>query len=141
MTLHSHLPLLPPDSTDEKSAIGSCPVPGSPDLTYIQDGEGCCHSFVWQSASLPGVDIEQLKGQGVEHCSILSATGGFQPIAIAPYLSRVRNVISTQIPALIQCPVRIGQQHFLFDLNISPILIPRGKATQVIVVGTHVRML
>ena len=141
MTLHSHLPLLPPDSTDEQSVIGSCPVSGSPDLTYIQDGEGCYHSFVWQRTSLPGIDPDQFKSQGSDRSSVLSTTDGFQPIAIAPYLSRIRSIISTQIPDLIQCPVRIGQQSFLFDLNISPILVPHGKATQAIVVGTYVRTL
>ena len=141
MTLHSHLPLLPPDSTDEQSGVGSCTLSDSPDLTYIQDGEGCCHSFVWQSTSLPGIDPDQFNHQESGHYSVLSATEVFQPIAIAPYLSRIRNIISTQVPDCIQCPVRIGQQNFLFDLNISPILVPQGKATQVIVVGTYVRTL
>ena len=141
MTLHSHLPLLPPDSTDNRSGTSSCTLSNSPDVTYIQDGEGCCHSFVWQGSSIPDINPDQFDQQGMGSYSVLSENEGFQPIAIAPYLSRIRHIISSQIPDFIQCPVRVGQKNFLFDLNISPILVPDGKASQAIVVGTYVRTL
>lgn len=141
MTLHSHLPLLPPDVTDESSGAPTCTLSGFPDVTYIQDEEGCCHSFVWNSSSIPNVQREHLASCLSGRFSILSTEDGFQPIAIAPYLSRVRHIINAQIPDYIECPIRIGTQCFLFELNISPILIPQGKATQVIVVGTYVKTL
>ena len=140
MTLHSHLPLLPPASTDNRSETSSCALLGSPDVTYIQDEEGCCHSFVWQSSSVPDINPNQFNHHAGNY-SVLSATEGFQPIAIAPYLSRVRHIISTQVPDRIHCPVQIGQRNFLFDLTVSPILVPHGQATQVIVVGHCVRPL
>ncbi|MEM9217423.1 MAG: ATP-binding protein [Cyanobacteria bacterium P01_F01_bin.150] len=142
MTLHSHLPLLPTDSADNQSDLSSCALLSSPDVTYIQDGEGCCYSFVWQNSSLPGVNPEQLSYQTAGNRHLVAAqTEGFRPIAIAPYLSRIRHIINTQVPDRIQCPVWIGQHSCLFDLTISPILIPHGRATQVLVVGCYVKPL
>lgn len=140
MTLHSHLPLLPQDQADNRSEAHSCALSGSPDVTFIQDGEGCYHSFVWHGSSLPEIDADVFKDLSGSN-SILSVLEGFQPIAVAPYLSRMRNVIDTQIPDRLQCPVRIGSNNYLFDLNISPILIPHAKATQAVVVGNYVKNL
>ena len=147
MTLHSHLPLLPSDSADAQSEDFACAPSGSPAVTYIQDGDGSYSSFIWQNTawrdSIPSdthPDSLPVSSQGV-YVSDPASEEEFQPIAIAPYLERIRHIIRTQVPDQFQCPVRAAQQYFLFDLVVSPILVPHAKATHVVVQGHYVSAL
>ncbi|MGK7890773.1 MAG: hypothetical protein AB4042_15685, partial [Leptolyngbyaceae cyanobacterium] len=134
MTLHSHLPLLPSDSPDTESEARSCALFDRSDVTYIQDVEGAYHLFIWQCPSLPGLYSEQLPQAPSQPYTRLEEYG-FQPVAIAPYLDCVRQCISEQSPTWLRCPIQIRDRYFLFELLLSPILVPNGSPKQVVVLG------
>ncbi|MGK7890300.1 MAG: ATP-binding protein [Leptolyngbyaceae cyanobacterium] len=134
MTLHSHLPLLPSDSPDTRSEGQSCALSDSPDITYLQDEAGRYHTFIWQCDSLPGLHPEQLPHQPLRVIPEMDGDG-FYPVAIAPYLDCIRQTLKTESPTRLRCPVQVNQHYFLFDLLLSPVLIPNGKATQILVLG------
>ncbi|NEQ98367.1 MAG: GAF domain-containing protein [Cyanothece sp. SIO2G6] len=138
MTLHSHLPLLPSNSSDTLSEGQSCALSNSPDVVYVQDGEGGYTTFIWKCNSLPGLHPEQLTPQTL-HTAPVSDQDGFYPVAFASYLACLHQCINTESPARLHCPVQVSGQYFLFDLVLSPILIPNGRATQAMVLGHCVR--
>ncbi|MEB3230048.1 MAG: ATP-binding protein [Leptolyngbyaceae bacterium] len=115
-----------------------CALSNSTDVTYIQDEAGRYHLFTWKCTSLPGLQSEPLPNPTIGTLPATHETG-FQAVAIAPYLECLRQTLNTESPAKIHCPVQVGGTYFLFDLLLSPILIPNGKATQVVVLGHCVR--
>ena len=90
----------------------------------IQDAVGNVLSFYWQDAShtrQPGQEVENIEE--------------FAPVAIVPYLERLKRVLDRQTPEQFRCLCRFRQETGLFELLISPILLPEGNASMVIVTG------
>ncbi|WP_036533032.1 hypothetical protein [Neosynechococcus sphagnicola] len=98
------------------------------DLVYIQDALDEFRSFYWREADSYGLHPDQLVGTPVG--------ANFGPVAIVPYLSRVHQVLETQIPAQFPCEFWDRQGHgWLFDLWISPIPLSEAATPQVLVMG------
>ena len=101
-------------------------------VTHTATGE--LLSLYWpQSADCQ--DCEAIAGQSVE--SLLG------PVAIAPYMARVQQVIKNQQPEEFQCVIRCGHQPISFDFLLSP--LPSRQAgsdsSETAVVGVGRRIL
>lgn len=97
------------------------------DLVFTQDGVGRYLSFYWQDAEQYGLKTEQLVGQPIDE--------SFAPLATATYLKRVQQVLDALVPIRLEYPFSIQDQYFVFDLTISPVLMPHGTATTAVVMG------
>jgi signal transduction histidine kinase len=129
MTLPSDLPSsLPtksvPATTDRYDTFSSTP---EADLVFTQDASGQYFSFSWREAERYGVQPEQIIGNPMDE------TAG--PVAIAPYLGRVRRVLDYLTPERFEYPFCYANQYFVFDLVVSPVLMPHSNAYQVLVMG------
>ncbi|WP_244913159.1 GAF domain-containing sensor histidine kinase [Phormidesmis priestleyi] len=94
------------------------------ELVMTQDAAGNVLSFYWQDAGhtrQPGQSAGNLEE--------------FAPVAIAPYLERIKRVLDHQTPEQFRCLCHCRQETGLFELLISPILLPGGNASMVIVTG------
>lgn len=128
MTVPSDLPLpitepthLPPPK------LGSFRSVPSPDLVFTQDGVGRYLSFYWQDLERYGLDLDQLIGSPMDEI--------FSPLSVASYLKRVQQVLESQTPLRFEYPFQIADQYLVFDLTLSPVLIPHGSATMAVVSG------
>jgi signal transduction histidine kinase len=129
MTPHSDSMLPLTESTDliaGKKHDGCLHTPGV-DLVFTQDVTGQYLSFYWRDASDYHLDLSQVVGHRIGEA--------FSPVAIAPYLNRVRHVLEHLTPEKFNYPFRCTDQYLVFDLTISPVLLPHGTATSVIVTG------
>ena len=97
------------DSADREDAA---------EFVMTQDAEGNILSFYWQNASRAVSDGER-----------------FTPVAIVPYLQRIQRVLDDQTPEQFFCLSRCHTEMRLFELLMSPILLPGSKASMVIVTG------
>ncbi len=88
------------------------------ELVMTQDAEGNILSFYWQNACQAAGDEER-----------------FAPVAIVPYLQRIQRVLDNQTPEQFFCLSRCHTEMRLFELLMSPILLPGGKTSMVIVTG------
>jgi signal transduction histidine kinase len=104
-----------------------CSHTHSVDLVFTQDVTGQYLSFYWRDASQYHLDLSQVVGHRIGEA--------FSPVAIAPYLSRVRHVLENLTPEKFSYPFRCASQYLIFDLTISPLLLPHGTATSAIVTG------
>ena len=89
-----------------------------------QDAAGNVLSFYWQGASHT-LQPSQSMG-GIEE---------FAPAAIAPYLERLKRVLGSQTPEQFRCLCHCHQEIALFELLMSPVLLPGGISSMVIVTG------
>ena len=89
-----------------------------------QDAAGNVLSFYWQGASHT-LQPSQSMG-GMEE---------FAPVAIAPYLERLKRVLGSQTPEQFRCLCHCYQEIALFELLMSPVLLPGGTSSMVIVTG------
>jgi signal transduction histidine kinase len=128
MTLPSDRPLstTEPASAASRRFDGLLSVSGA-DLVLTQDAEGRCLSFYWQEAERYGVLLHQVVGQPIE--------AGFAPALAAPYLQQVRQVLESMTPVCFDYPFTCANQYFAFDLTVSPVMVPHGAATMVVVTG------
>ena len=129
MTLPSDFPLpttepIPPIALQEFGDFLA--IPGA-DLVFTQDGAGQYLSFFWREAERYGLIPTAVIHRSMEET--------FAPMAVVPYLKRVRQVLDYLIPVRFEYPFRYGEQHLVFDLTISPILMPHGTATTAVVMG------
>ena len=130
MTLPSDFPLptttepIPPIAPQEFGDFLA--IPGA-DLVFTQDGAGQYLSFFWREAERYGLIPTAVIHRSMEET--------FAPVAVVPYLKRVRQVLDYLIPVRFEYPFRYGEQHLVFDLTISPILMPHGTATTAVVMG------
>jgi signal transduction histidine kinase len=129
MTLPSDRPRSTTEPTD--SAASSrldtlLSVPGA-DLVFTQDSAGRYLSFYWREAEQYGLELERVIGKPMEET--------FTPVLPTPYLQQVRQVLASQIPVRFEYPFLYCDQHLIFDLTISPILMPHGAVTVVVVTG------
>lgn len=129
MTLPSDRPL----STNESIHSGTSQqfdsfltVPAA-DLVFTQDGSGQYLSFYWRDADRYNLQLAQVIGQPIEAV--------FKPAAVAPYLERVHQVLDYLIPLRFEYPFCFADQYLVFELTVSPILMPHGTATGVVVMG------
>ncbi|CBN59011.1 MULTISPECIES: ATP-binding protein [Kamptonema] len=97
------------------------------ELVFTQDASGKYLSFYWQQAENYKLNPEKIVG-----CQMSETFG---PVAIAPYLDRVRRALDGQMPERFSYPFAYAEQYFPFDLVISPVLTANGKATKVLVMG------
>lgn len=77
-------------------------------------------------------------GQDLNHTLQLEQSAPlreFAPIAIAPYLERIRRVLGNQTPERFRCLGRCHEETMLFELLMSPILLPGETASMVVVTG------
>ncbi|WP_416674086.1 ATP-binding protein [Egbenema bharatensis] len=128
MTVPSDLPL---STTEPTSASTSrfdsfLSFPGR-DLAFIQDGVGHYLSFYWREAEAYGLRLEQLIGKPMNQV--------FVPVLFTQYLERVRQVVDSLIPVQFEYAFAFDDRHFVFDLTVSPILMPHGTATTAVVTG------
>lgn len=133
MTLPSDLPLPTTESmnpVNNRRFNGFLSIPGA-DLVFTQDGAGQYLSFYWREAEQHGLKPEQLVGKPLEEL--------FAPLATAPYLERLRKVLDSLIPVRLEYPFFFKNQYFVFDLTVSPILMPHGTATTAVVMGQFLR--
>lgn len=128
ITANSQLPLSVSKNLESiaTSPYGSLPALGA-ELVFTQDVAGRYLSFYWQEAERQGL----LEGQVVGH--LLSET--FGPVETASYLERVQRIIQSLVPEKCRYLFRYGQKVFGFELVISPILLSKGNATTVLVMG------
>lgn len=129
MTLPSDLPLPMTESRNASTTQkfdGFLAVPGA-DLVFTQDGAGHYLSFYWRDAEQYELKPEPLIGKLMEET--------FAPVAVPAYLGRVHEVLECLIPIRFECPFLHNRQYLVFDLTISPILMPHGTATTVVVMG------
>ncbi len=97
------------------------------ELAFTQDATGVYLSFYWQPAEGYGLLPEQVVG--------LTLSQTFGPVALAPYMDRVRRVLQSRIPERFNYPFRYAEQYFLFELVVSPILTSSSDVTAVLVMG------
>ena len=129
MTLPSDFPLpttepIPPIASQEFGDFLA--IPGA-DLVFTQDGAGQYLSFFWREAERYGLTPTAVIHRSMEET--------FAPVAVVPYLKRVRQVLDYLIPVRFEYPFRYSEQYLVFDLTISPILMPHGTATTAVVMG------
>ncbi|XHX77103.1 MAG: ATP-binding protein [Stenomitos frigidus ULC029] len=97
------------------------------ELMFLQDLGGTYLSFVWQRASDYNLEPEQLL--------VSRSEAIFSPIELAPYLERLQRVLSCRVAEHFCCYFRCGEQTLLFDLVMSPVLVPSRSPTVVVVAG------
>ncbi len=101
------------------------------DLVFIQSATGQYLSFHWGAAEQHGLKAEQVIGQSI--------TETFAPVALASYREQVCQVLESLTPVQFECAFVYANQHWVFDLTISPILMPQGVASTVVVMGQFLR--
>lgn len=97
------------------------------DLVFTQTLANQYLSFYWRDAQRYGLKLEQVIGQPMEQT--------FAPAAIVPYTERIQQVLDYLIPIQFECPFGYANQYFVFHLTVSPVLMPHGTATTVVVIG------
>jgi signal transduction histidine kinase len=100
------------------------------ELVFTQNAAGKYLSFYWQAAETLGLKPEQVVGYH------LSNTWG--PVASEAYLTQIQRILECLIPERGSYLFSYGEQSFLIDLTISPVLKADGTATTVLVMG-HVQ--
>ena len=81
------------------------------ELVFTQDASGKYLSFYWQQAENYKLNPEKIVG-----CQMSETFG---PVAIAPYLDRVRRALDGQMPERFSYPFTYAEQYFPFDLVIK----------------------
>ncbi|MFB2878608.1 ATP-binding protein [Floridanema aerugineum] len=97
------------------------------DLVYVQEATGQYITFYWQQAERYEVNAEAI----VNSC----LNEKFGPVAAAPYLERIQQILEHQLPERFCCEFQYQEHKFKFDLIISPILVADGAASRVLVMG------
>lgn len=115
-------------ATTHMTGESSHSVASQTNLVLTQDESGVCLSFYWPEANVYGLKPQHVVNRSA-HASALV------PVAIAPYLSRIRYILNTQVPQQFTYPFHCLNHFLLFDLTVSPILVADGPASQVVVVG------
>jgi len=99
-------------------------------IVALVDEAGVYHSFSCQGSQWVGA-FESFWGK-----PLAEAQQGFVPMAIAPFLERLRQCLRTLIPQQFSYPFRCGDQLLLVDLTLSPILVPNENPAQVLLLAT-----
>jgi signal transduction histidine kinase len=127
----SSLPLAE-SATWAGSSGGAYATPVLPhSVVFTQDAKGRYLSFFWPEAREFGLSSTDLVGSCIEDLT----SDAFVPMAIAPYLERIQHVLIHQTPDNLSFPFYCGGQCVVFDLTLSPILLPRSTPQTVVVTG------
>lgn len=105
-------------------------APAPTDLVFTQDGTGIYLSFYWREAEVYGLTPDQVVGK-----SMVEAQADFAPVAIALYLKRVQQVLELSTAEQFRYPFYCDGQYLVFDLTVSPILLPSNTPTTATIVG------
>lgn len=100
-------------------------------LVFTQDVRGRYLSFFWSEAREFGLSTTDVVGACIEDLT----SDSFVPMAIGPYLERIQHVLAHQTPDSFSFPFYCGGQCAIFDLTISPILLPHSSPQTVVVTG------
>ncbi len=117
-------------SASNQSSPPDRPEQGRPEFVFTHDPAGRYVSFQWHEAAAYGLDPMEVVGASMET--------SFGPVAIAPYLGRVRRVLDYLTPEEFQVPFHYGDRYFLLELVVSPVLSATGKSSLVWVTGHKV---
>ncbi len=115
---------LPPATAQRLDGLSS--VAGA-DLVFTQTLIGHYLSFYWREAQRYGLKLEQVIGQPMQET--------FAPVAIVSYIEQIQQVLDYLIPLQFEYPFAYAGQYFVFNLTVSPVLVPHGTATSVVVNG------
>lgn len=129
MTLPSDIPL----STTQPTPLSSQQRSGwrsvsDADLVFTQDETGRYLSFCWQNS-----------GHRINPEQVISQPSQFAPLAISTYLGLVRQVLDNLTPMRFEYGFVYASRYLIFDLTISPIIVPYGSATLVVTMGRFLR--
>ncbi|MBW4470310.1 MAG: GAF domain-containing protein [Stenomitos rutilans HA7619-LM2] len=97
------------------------------ELVFLQDGAGRYLSFRWQQASQCDVVPDRVIGSRISEV--------FSPVDVTAYLERIQRVLSCLVAEHFCCYFRVAEQTLLFDLVMSPVLVPQRSPTNVVVAG------
>jgi signal transduction histidine kinase len=130
--------LMTPPSDIPLSMTQPTPFPSQPrdgwrsvsdaDLTFTQDETGRYLSFCWQNS-----------GHKVSPEQIISQPTQFAPLVASTYLELVRQVLDDLTPMRFDYGFVHASRYLIFDLTMSPVVVPHGSATLVVVMGRFLR--
>jgi signal transduction histidine kinase len=121
MTPPSDLPLPTATVTPARKRDGA-----GADLVFTQDRAGRFLSLTWQSG-------------GIEAAHISSQPSQFEAIAPPTYLARIERVLDDLAPLRFEYVFGCEGRYLVFDLTLSPILMPHGSASLVVGMGQFLR--
>lgn len=101
-----------------------------PDLVLIQDAGGQCLSFYCKYCNQLSLSPNALVGHPLET--------DFAPAIAAPYLERLQYVVEYSVPQQFRYPFQCGDRYLVFDLTISPVLMPHPSLPIAMVSGEWV---
>lgn len=101
------------------------------ELVFTQDASGRYLSFWWQVSEQFGFSYHHLVGQSILEVPDLVLA----PVVVAPYLKRIRQVLDQQTADRFQYPFYCAGHYFVFDLTLSPLLVPYRSPEQVVITG------
>ncbi|MBW4578980.1 MAG: GAF domain-containing protein [Tildeniella nuda ZEHNDER 1965/U140] len=97
------------------------------ELVFVQDAAGSYLSFHWQRVTHCNVVPERITGSRISEI--------FSPVEPVSYLERIQRVLDRSVAEHFCCYFRCAEQMLLFDLVMSPVLVPNRSPTAVIVAG------
>lgn len=97
------------------------------ELVFLQDAAGRYLSFHWQPAAQGYVLPDRVVGSRISEV--------FSPVDLTAYLERLQRVLSCQVAEHFCCYFCLAEQTLLFDLVMSPVLVPQRSPTTVVVAG------
>jgi signal transduction histidine kinase len=100
------------------------------ELIFIQDLTGCYLAFRWQKADQYHLLPQDIVGR----CD----SKVFYPQRQVDYFDRMQRVLNGSTPERFSCHFHCGDQTVLFDLVMSPLLLPESAPTAVVVAGRAV---
>ncbi len=115
----------PSYSIDSSVSADSTAIASIAELMMTQDAAGVLLAFHWREVSEN--DSKQWIGKPMGT--------GFAPVSCAPYLDRLKRVLASQTPEQFRCLFECGDRTILFDLVMSPVILPNGTAAIVVVTG------
>jgi signal transduction histidine kinase len=104
----------------------SSPEASSSQLVFTHNAEGQIFSFCWSVAN-HSMPVERIIGGQVGDV--------FVPVELTAYLDTVKQVLATATAQQFRGKFYLGDRSFWLDLVISPVLLPNGSPTTVVVTG------
>lgn len=100
------------------------------ELVFTQTATGQVLSFYWQLADRYHIDPNEV---------VRPAQRCFLPVSPESYQERLRPVLDDLMPLQFDYPFLVADQYLLLELAASPVLMPPGVATMVLVTGQRSR--
>jgi signal transduction histidine kinase len=97
------------------------------ELVFIQNAAGIYLSFYWQRATHHNLISERVVGSRIDEV--------FSPVELAPYRECLQRVLKQCVAEAFRGYFRCAEETLLFDLVMSPVLIPSRSPTAVVVAG------